>query len=69
MQPRPNAWFARAFTIGIAGFGAFIAATSGLGIALGVHAGKGWLAILYGGLGVSMGVAGMAGVFAAIGPR
>jgi hypothetical protein len=45
------------------GFGAYIATTSLGGIALGVHADDGWLAILYGGLGVSMGGAGIAGVW------
>jgi hypothetical protein len=44
-------------------FGAYIAVTSAAGISLGLHAGEGWLAIIYGALGVSMGVAGMAGVW------
>ena len=44
-------------------FGAYIAVTSAAGITLGLHAGEGWLAIIYGALGVSMGVAGMAGVW------
>lgn len=44
-------------------FGGYIAITSAAGISLGLHAGKGWLAIIYGALGVSMGVAGMAGVW------
>lgn len=69
VQPRPNTWFDRASSIGFVGFGVFIAATSAIGIALGVHAGEGWLAILYGGLGVSMGVAGIAGVWMTGAPR
>ena len=44
-------------------FGAYIAVTSAAGIAFGVQAGEGWLAIIYGALGVSMGVAGIAGVW------
>ena len=47
------------------GFGAFILVTSAAGIVLGVQAGNGWLAILYGLLGCSMGLAGIAGTFVA----
>lgn len=43
-------------------FGAFIAVTSVIGIYLGFQAFNGWLAILYGSLGASMGVAGIAAV-------
>jgi hypothetical protein len=45
------------------GFGAYIALTSLVGILLGVQAGDGWLAILYGALGISMGLAGIASAF------
>jgi hypothetical protein len=45
------------------GFGVFIVLTSLAGIALGLHAGEGWLAILYGGLGASMGSAGISTVW------
>jgi hypothetical protein len=44
-------------------FGTFIAVTSAIGIGLGIHAGEGWLAILYGGLGMSMGIAGVVGIW------
>ena len=50
-------------------FGTFIAVTSAIGIGLGIHAGEGWLAILYGGLGVSMGIAGIAGIWRTGAPR
>ena len=46
-----------------AGFGAYIALTSLVGILLGVQAGDGWLAIIYGTLGISMGLAGVVGAF------
>jgi hypothetical protein len=49
-------------TIAAVAFGVFIALTSAGGIVLGLRAGEGWLAILYGALGVSMGVAGIVGV-------
>jgi hypothetical protein len=55
-------WLARAGRIAAVALGAWIAITSAIGIAVGVHASEGWLAILYGGLGVSMGIAGIAGV-------
>jgi hypothetical protein len=41
------------------GFGVYIAITSLIGIALGVAGWNGWLAISYGALGVSMGIAGI----------
>jgi hypothetical protein len=47
----------------VIGFGVYIAVTSAAGIGIGFHAGEGWLAILYGALGASMGLAGIAGVF------
>jgi hypothetical protein len=54
----------KALGIGAAiGFGAFIALTSLVGIILGVQAGEGWLAIIYGTLGISMGLAGVVSVF------
>lgn len=62
VRANPNPWIARAGRIAVVGFGAWIVITSAIGIALGVHSGEGWLAILFGGLGVSMGAAGMAGV-------
>lgn len=45
------------------GFGAYIALTSLVGIILGFQAGDGWLAILYGALGISMGLAGVVSAF------
>ena len=42
-------------------FGTYIVVTSLAGIVLGVQAWNGWLAILYGALGVSMGCAGIVG--------
>jgi hypothetical protein len=44
------------------GFGGYIALTSLVLTFLGVEGGNGWLAILYGGLGVSTGLAGVVGV-------
>lgn len=58
-----RSWIARAGRIAALALGAWIAITSAIGIALGVHSDEGWLAILYGGLGVSMGIAGMAGIW------
>jgi hypothetical protein len=43
--------------------GSFIALTSAAGLFLGVQAGDGWLAILYGAMGVSMGIAGAVSLF------
>lgn len=45
-------------------FGTFIVLTSVLGIVFGILAYNGWLAILYGLLGVTMGAAGIAGAWA-----
>ena len=45
------------------GFGAYIALTSLVGIILGVQAWDGWLAIIYGTLGISMGLAGVVSAF------
>ena len=45
------------------GFGAYIALTSLVGIIFGVQAGEGWLAIIYGALGISMGLAGAISTF------
>src|SRR5438270_13540743 len=45
--------------IGAFGFGIFIAVTSAAGIYFGVQVGNGWLAILYGLLGCTMGLAGV----------
>jgi hypothetical protein len=50
-------------TIAAVGFGAYIALTSLVGIIFGVQAGEGWLAILYGALGISIGVAGIVSAF------
>lgn len=58
-----SSWIARAGHIAAIAFGAWITITSAIGIAVGVHASEGWLAILYGCLGMSMGIAGMAGVW------
>ncbi len=44
-------------------FGVYIALTSFILTFLGVQGGNGWLAILYGALGISMGLAGAVGVF------
>jgi hypothetical protein len=52
----------RAARIAVVAFGIYIAATSAVGIGLGAHAGEGWLAILYGCLGISVGAAGIAAV-------
>lgn len=45
------------------GFGAFVAITSVAGAVIGVLAWNGWLAIIYGTLGLTMGVAGIVGVW------
>ena len=45
------------------GFGAYIALTGLVGIFLGVQAVYGWLAILYGTVGISMGLAGVVSAF------
>jgi len=50
---------------GAIGFGAYIALTSLVGIFLGVQVYGGWLSIIYGALGISMGLAGMVGAFVA----
>lgn len=64
-----NAGRERTSRIAATAFGVYIAVTSAAGIALGVHAGEGWLAIIYGALGVSMGAAGIAGVWMTGAPR
>lgn len=46
------------------GFGSYFALTSLVGILLGLQAGDGWLAIIYGALGISMGLAGLVSAFA-----
>jgi hypothetical protein len=66
---RSTTWITRIGRIAAVSFGAWIAITSAVGIALGVHSGEGWLAILYGSLGMSMGAAGMAGVWMSGAPR
>ena len=50
---------------GAIAFGAYIALTSLVGIFLGVQVYGGWLSIIYGALGISMGLAGMVGAFVA----
>jgi len=47
------------------GCGAYIALTSLAGIFFGVQAGDGWLAIIHGSLGITMGAAGIVGAFVA----
>lgn len=59
-RPQYNRFLDWAERVAAIGLGAFVVVTSLLGIALGVNAGEGWLAIVYGGLGVSMGAAGIA---------
>jgi hypothetical protein len=59
-SPAIGARFERAPQIGAVAVGGFIAITSLVGIFLGVRSGEGWLAIVYGALGVSMGAAGIA---------
>jgi hypothetical protein len=56
-------WWKALGSAAAVGFGAYIALTSVVGIMLGVQAGDGWLAILYGALGVSMGLAGVVSAF------
>lgn len=64
MAERPPApWVKAAGMAAAIGFGSYIALTSLVGILLGLQAGEGWLAILYGALGITMGVAGAASAF------
>ena|ERR1700674_806280 len=66
-SPASESRFERAAPVGALAFGTFIAITSLVGIFVGVRSGEGWLAISYGGLGVSMGAAGIAAAWM-IGP-
>lgn len=59
IKSNPGASRRRVADAASVGFGAYIAITSLIGIALGVAGWDGWLAISYGALGVSMGVAGI----------
>lgn len=58
-----NTWISAVGRASVTIFGAYIALTSLVGIFLGVQAGDGWLAILYGTLGISMGLAGAVSAF------
>jgi hypothetical protein len=59
-KSRPaDGFIERAGRVAAVVLGMFIVITSAAGIALGLRAEEGWLAIIYGGLGVSMGVAGV----------
>ena len=63
MQSNATPWYARVAQVACIVFGAYIAVTSlVLGVA-GVYADNGWLSIMYGVLGVSMGLAGIAAMF------
>ena len=57
-------WLRRIIEIALLSLGVFVAITSLIGAVLGVMGGNGWLAIFYGGLGVSMGMAGAVGLWA-----
>ncbi len=61
--PPSNVLFNRVAGAACVSFGAFIALTSVAGAVIGVLAWNGWLAIAYGILGLTMGVAGAAGVW------
>lgn len=58
-----NVWWSRIAGAASVGFRAFIAITSIAGAVVGVLAWNGWLAIAYGSLGLTMGVAGIAAVW------
>jgi hypothetical protein len=62
-QRNSHSWRKAVGSFAAVGFGAYIALTSLVGIILGVQAGDGWLAILYGTLGISMGLAGAVSAF------
>lgn len=62
-MPSSNVWLSRIAGAASVGFGAFIAITSVVGAVVGVLAWNGWLAIAYGSLGLTMGVAGIAAVW------
>jgi len=63
VQSNATLWYARVAQVACVAFGAYIAITSAVLGVLGVYADNGWLSIVYGSLGVSMGVAGIAAVF------
>jgi hypothetical protein len=58
-----NPTFRRILAAASIAFGAFILVTSVVGIALGIQSFNGWLAVIYGSLGASMGNAGIIGVW------
>lgn len=62
-MPPSNMWLNRVAGAACVGFGIFVAITSVAGAVIGVLAWNGWLAIIYGSLGLTMGVAGIVGVW------